>query len=353
MGAGALPARAANTYDKLDAARTRVHDLERKITAGEDSLGRLKERLALLSQELTTGTAELTATRVSLDATTHRLDATKKHLSTLRNRMKSRARNVYMRGPTSLIDVLLGSKTLAQFSARVTYASAIAREDAHLMYQVRRVESDITTQRDTQRNLEHQQRAQVAALNVRQQAVQSTIVQTLGTVADLAHERAQAQQLVLQLASQLGGELFALREVAGRGMTITYGEWASSFLTALGAPVTRNNLVVVVAWEAAEGTLATWNPLATTYSMPDATIYNSVGVRNYTSKEQGIKATINTLAAPNHGYGEIVSGLRSSADPMDTAGAVQASDWCHGCAGGRYVVSIVPAVQQYYNKYAG
>jgi hypothetical protein len=258
-----------------------------------------------------------------------------------------------MRGPTSFMDVVLGSKTLSQFSARVTYASAIAREDAHLMYQVRRVESDITNQRDAQRTLEHQQRAEVAALNVRQQALQSTIAATLGTVADLAHERAQAQELVLQLASQLGSEIFGLQQVAGRGMTITYGEWAASFLAALGAPITRNNLVVMVAWEAAEGTLATWNPLATTYAMPDATIFNSVGVRNYVSKEQGIQASLNTLQVTNHGYGEIVSGLKSSADPMDTGAAIQASDWCHGCAGGAYVVSIIPAVQQYYNKFAG
>jgi len=348
----AIPAAAQTTSDKLDAARTRVHDLEHKIEAGEAQLGTLKERLASLSRNVAASSATLGGTRQQLSVTTARLNASEARLAALHNRMRDRARNVYMRGPTSLIDVVLGAKTLAQFSARITYAAAIARQDSNLMFQVRRLKAETTQQRDVQRELERQQASQVASLQASQLSVQSTLAETLSTVTELAHERAQAQQLVFQLASQLGAELFGLREVAGRGMTISYGEWASQFLAATGMPVTRNNLVLVVAWETAEGTLATWNPLATTFDMPGATVYNSSGVRNYLSKEQGFDATIKTLQIPNHGYGEIVSGLRSSADPMDTAGAIQASDWCHGCAEGGYVVSIVPAVEQYYDKYA-
>jgi peptidoglycan hydrolase CwlO-like protein len=346
------PAGAQSTAEQLDTARARVHDLEAKIKAGEAQLETLKERLANLSQQVTTQSATLDSTRQRLDETSSRLTATKGHLQALHDRMKDRARNLYMRGPTSLIDVVLGAKTLAQFSARVTYAAAIARQDSHLMLQVRKLKSEITKQRDAQRQLELEQASEVASLHARQTSISSTLAETLATVSELAHERLQAQQLVMELASKLGSELFGLREVAGRGMTISYGEWASSFLDGLGAPVTRNNMVLVIAWETAEGTLATWNPLATTFDMPGATVYNSSGVRNYTSMQQGIAATVNTLKVPNHGYGEIVSGLKSSANPMDTGNAVQASDWCHGCSGGAYVVGIIPAVQQYYDKYA-
>jgi peptidoglycan hydrolase CwlO-like protein len=337
---------------QLDAARARVHDLESRITASENELSQLKGRLTALEDEVSAGSAALDTTRQRLEVTGARLAATQASLSSLHDRMRDRARNVYMRGPTSLLDVVLGAKTLAQFAARVTYAAAIARQDSNLMLQVRRLKAEVTEQRDAQRQLERSQASQVASLRARQQSVQSTLVETLSTVDDLAHERAQAQILVFQLAGKLGAELYGLREVAGHGMTITYGEWAQSFLNNLGAPVSRNNLVLMVAWQTAEGTLATWNPLATTYDMPGATVYNSAGVRNYTSKQQGIDATVDTLAVPGHGYGEIVSGLKSSADPMDTAAAVQASDWCNGCANGAYVVGIVPAVEQYYDKYA-
>ena len=120
----------------------------------------------------------------------------------------------------------------------------------------------------------------------------------------------------------------------------------------MNAGVTQNNLVVMVAWQSAEGTTATWNPLATTYSMPGATDFNSVGVKNYTSLQQGLQAIARTLEAPGHGYEQIIAGLQASSDPTVTAGAINASDWCHGCSGGKYVIELVPVVEQYFSKFA-
>jgi hypothetical protein len=138
----------------------------------------------------------------------------------------------------------------------------------------------------------------------------------------------------------------------GGGMPVTYGQWAARFLKALGTPVSHSNLVVMVAWQSAEGTDASWNPLATTYDMPGATMFNSVGVKNYPSLGAGIQATIGTLQGSSHGYEAIVSHLRASSDPMVTGGAINASDWCHGCAGGQYVIELIPVVEKYYENYA-
>src|ERR671935_71706 len=60
-------------------------------------------------------------------------------------------------------------------------------------------------------------------------------------------------------------------------------EWAALFLGRIQAPVGGNNLVSVVAWEDQEHTEAAWNPLATPYSLPGSTRFNSVGVQNFRS----------------------------------------------------------------------
>jgi hypothetical protein len=158
-------------------------------------------------------------------------------------------------------------------------------------------------------------------------------------------------QLIAEMQGRL--DLGGLRRVAGHGMTITYGQWAREFLGAMGAPASRNNQVAVIAWEAAEGTQATWNPLATTYYMPGSTVYNGSGVRNYATKGQGIEASNATLGRPGHGYDAIRASLKHSADAMDSARAISRSDWCRGCAGGTYVTGFVPAVEQYYDRYGG
>ena len=99
-------------------------------------------------------------------------------------------------------------------------------------------------------------------------------------------------------------------------------------------------MVVLVAWQSAEGTDAAYNPLATTYREPGSTDFNSVGVQNYASLAQGIDAIHKTLEASSHGYEQILAGLAASADPMTTGEAINASDWCHGCTNGQYVIEL-------------
>jgi hypothetical protein len=139
----------------------------------------------------------------------------------------------------------------------------------------------------------------------------------------------------------------------GKGMAaVTYPQWAALFLPRIGAPVCGNNLVAMVAWQAQEGTRAAWNPLATTRGMPGATAFNSVGVRNYASLEQGLQATVLTLfgGAGTFGYGPVVQALGACAPPLLTAQAIQASLWCRNCAGGRYLTALVPAVIADFNR---
>jgi hypothetical protein len=134
--------------------------------------------------------------------------------------------------------------------------------------------------------------------------------------------------------------------------TITFPQWAGLFLHRIQGPVCGNNLISVVAWEQQEHTEAAWNPLATTYAMPGATRFNSVGVRNFASLDQGLDATVLTLNRgwSTQGYGWIVYYLQHCADPQTTAQAINASGWCAGCAGGSYVTGLIPSVTDAYLK---
>jgi hypothetical protein len=131
---------------------------------------------------------------------------------------------------------------------------------------------------------------------------------------------------------------------------MTYPQWAALFLQRIEAPVCGNNLISVVAWEQQEHTEAAWNPLATTYAMPGATRFNSIGVRNFRSLDQGLDATVLTLQRgwSIQGYGWIVYYLQNCADPQTSARAINASGWCAGCARGSYVTGLIPSVTAAY-----
>lgn len=132
---------------------------------------------------------------------------------------------------------------------------------------------------------------------------------------------------------------------------ITREEFARQFLRAIGAPRTDRNLWAVVSWMQAEGSTAKFNPLATTQKMPGSTDFNSVGVQNYGSFQQGVEATAKTLnyGADRriYGYKPIRRRLRHGAWALYTLNAVEASIWGTGGLAKR----CLPGVKRYWSHY--
>ena len=94
-------------------------------------------------------------------------------------------------------------------------------------------------------------------------------------------------------------------------MNYTRETFAEAILTGLGYPVTKLAVTDIMSWEAAEGGAwnggARYNPLNTTEPMSGAVDFNSAGVKDYTSWEQGLNATIKTLE--NGYYTDILNAL--------------------------------------------
>lgn len=110
-----------------------------------------------------------------------------------------------------------------------------------------------------------------------------------------------------------------------------FSGWRFKLLERIGAPATRENLRALDAWQRAEGGSASFNPLNTTQRAAGASAYNSVGVRNFRSPQQGLEATADTLL--NGRYGAIVNLLRSGRASAGQIGqAVENSPW--GTGGG-------------------
>ena len=110
--------------------------------------------------------------------------------------------------------------------------------------------------------------------------------------------------------------------------TTNQEQWAHDFLTQLGMPVTSENVRAMVAWEQAEGTRAQYNPLATTQNMPGATKFNSVGVKNFESYQDGLTANIKAIT--NGRYSNILAALQAGNDAGAVAQAIANSPWGTG-----------------------
>lgn len=113
-----------------------------------------------------------------------------------------------------------------------------------------------------------------------------------------------------------------------QGQATNTGNFANDVLAGIGAPVTPENVRAIQAWARAEGGTSHNNPLNTTQGAPGATDFNSVGVKTYTSYEQGVQATIQTLL--NGNYANIIAALKAGNNAMSVANAIAASPWGTG-----------------------
>jgi hypothetical protein len=119
--------------------------------------------------------------------------------------------------------------------------------------------------------------------------------------------------------------------------SISDKEFYEKVLKGIGAPVTPQNMLFFYSWRQAEGAKATFNPFNTTKKMEKQSFWNCLkkkdgkcvgGVKNYSSKEDGITATIETL---NNGrYECIVDGLKNDIGAKKIAQCSSLKTWGTG-----------------------
>jgi hypothetical protein len=330
----------------LEEARSRLAALEQQIAREQSAIDAAHVQLDALGVKIADLHATHGETQVRLLSTEQALANANLRYRELQDRLNAVAVSAFQWGPMAPFAVALGADSLGDLADRMQYfdsiasanvetADAVAAHAAHLAS----IRADLSAVSKQQATLELKLRTSRAEL-------EAALLAQNDQLAQLSDARTEAAQLVRRLG------ITADPNVTGAG--VSFGRWAELLLSRLGAPICQDNLIAVVAWESAEGTAAAYNPLATTHDFPGATDFNGVGVKNYPSLGDGLQATIDTLVlgSPTYGYGAVLASLSGCAPAESTGAAINASSWCRGCAGGLYVMNVVPLVRSDYERFA-
>lgn len=263
-----------------------------------------RERLDTVNAELVAARQDLTRARAQLDRQ--------------RELVAGRMVTMYKAGQYTWLDVVTSASNLSDTETVMDFLRRISMQD-------RREETEMQALARTARELEADVESE------RKHAVAAQI--------DLDDQRAALDAKVAERSVVLKGLVARIKKILSAplllmksGGDVTQITWAQALLKDLGMPMTADNVAAVVAWEMAEGghwyNTAYYNPLNTTQPMPGATVFNSVGVKAYTSWAQGLRATVITLR--NGFYGGILAALRRGDDAQAVADAVAASPWGTG-----------------------
>lgn len=350
-----VPAGATTTAERIARADRRVALLAADIAVGATALEDARGLVAAAEARLDTASRRLAL----LQDARRRLDVSiadaSAELDGIQDRLDALSAEAYMSQGGDLdagaIAAFLDARTLAELGDRLVFGDAATVDLQAVAVEAAEAEARIRARRAAVEALVAAAGVLVSQAEAAEVAAAAALEAEAAALAVLDGARDRAVAFARRLRRQLDGvpalDLSRLGEALHGVDSVTYGRWAELFLGVLGAPTCRQNLVVVVAWQVAESTQAAWNPLATTRRMPGSTDFNSVGVQDFTSLVQGLRATKDTIdfGRDVYRYGDIVASLRACERSMDTARAINASSWCPGCVDGQYVLNVVPRVE--------
>ena len=339
---------------RLSTAKARLAALERRIVAQSNAVATAQARLIAALSALEAARQAADRVEGQLDDSQIRLRDTQASYQDIQSQLDARAVNAYMFGPQAGLEVLLGASSAGDLNDRVGFLDALAGSDSTLAHRTADAAVRLGRVQASRLQLLRAKQSAVAVLEARESDVAEAFAAQQAQLAALTGARAQLLALVASLQRTLDRqERQSIGSLNHRMSVEGFDQWAKQLLPRLGDQVCVNDRIVIVSWETAEFTKAAWNPLATTHWMPGSTNFNSAGVKNYVSLDQGLRATIDTLRGGrgSYGYGAILDGLSRCDDPMTTALAINASAWCHGCAGGQYVIDVVPIVEAYFHQH--
>jgi peptidoglycan hydrolase CwlO-like protein len=312
----ALPAAAVSAGDH--GAPRSLAELQREARRTRAQMERLNAEMEVVTRKWEAARRQLDAVNATLVQARRQLVRSRGELDRQRALVAGRLRTMYKTGEVTWLDVVMSTSSLSETETVVDLLRRISLQDRHEETELQRLTG--LARRDER-----------AVEEDRQQAVLAQ--------ADLDDQRFAAEQKVAERAALLKDVVARIKKILSApellmkaGGKITQVTWAQAFLKSLGMPITADNVAAVVAWEMAEGghwyNTAFFNPLNTTQSMPGATVFNSVGVKAYTSWAQGLKASVITLR--NGYYGGILDALSRGNDAQAVANAVAASPWGTG-----------------------
>jgi peptidoglycan hydrolase CwlO-like protein len=293
-------------------------ELQREARRTRAQMEQLNAESQVVTQKWEAARQRLDEVNATLVQARRQLTRSRNELDRQRTLVSGRMRTMYKTGEFTWLDVATSASSLADAETVLDFLRRISLQDRHEETELQRLAG--VARRD-----------EAAVEDDRRQAVLAQ--------ADLDDQRFAVEQKIAERAALLKEVVAKIKKILSApellmraGGKITQVTWAQAFVKSLGMPMTADNVAAVVAWEMAEGghwyNTAYYNPLNTTQSMPGATIFNSVGVKAYTSWAQGLKASVITIR--NGYYGGILDALRRGNDAQAVADAVAASPWGTG-----------------------
>jgi murein DD-endopeptidase MepM/ murein hydrolase activator NlpD len=124
------PVLASDTQEELRQARDRLEDLRKEYRVIEARVKQIRAGIQSLTNQITQVTSHLEALALAVDEAEAGIRRSESRAEELQIRLDARARDVYIRGPAGVLELILEAKSLPDLADRFSFLDALSRGDA-------------------------------------------------------------------------------------------------------------------------------------------------------------------------------------------------------------------------------
>lgn len=188
--------------EQVQNAKDRVTQLAQEAHAAQRQLDAISVRANAVAAELDREqgrleklTAELLHTQLTLAQARAKYDA-------IVTQLNDRARTMFMEGPGSDLEFLLGASSFSDLTDRLEYVNVVATNDADLATAVHNTKNVLSAKEQNLESLQTAQQAVVVTVREKRQEVADLLQQATSKYNEIASKKAEAEKLAKKLSSQ-------------------------------------------------------------------------------------------------------------------------------------------------------
>lgn len=206
----------ADTQEELDRARAKVKRIERELRSAQGRLDAVRLAVESLTRQVAQALAQKSAIEDHIKDTRRAVKASGRRIGELQGRLNERARDVYIRGPLELVEVVLEAESLVDVSDRVAFIDALSRSDSNLAVGIDVERQQLRRYVDELAQVRKDQVALLKLLRGKGAELEEKLAASLAIQKEIAGKLAEAKEAVETLEKKRQQELLA-SIVAGQG----------------------------------------------------------------------------------------------------------------------------------------
>jgi len=195
-------AAAPPTPQQIQAAKDRVVQLAREAHAAQRQLDQIMVRANEVAAAYDLEKGKLEKLTAELLTTQTTLAKARAQYGSVVAQLNDRARTVFMQGPASDLEFLLGASSLTDLTDRLEFVNVVATSDADLANQVQNTKNVLSTKERNLQTLQDAQQVVVAKVQAKKQEAADLLHQAQTKLGEIQSKKSEAERLAKKLSKQ-------------------------------------------------------------------------------------------------------------------------------------------------------